>query len=141
MSVTFRGILDDDDWDWILDRNHLNLCADTTGIIAVDANGTRMAATVMDTWTETSVQVHFIIDNPMVLRHKFFEEVSKFVFDTSKRLIMYGLVPANNEKSLRVTAKIGFKELTRLKDAFKQGIDYVLLELRKEHCNFNAVEG
>lgn len=54
--------------------------------------------------------------------------------------MMHSLVPANNTKALSVDKKIGFKEVTRLKDAFKQGVDYVLLEMRKEDCKyFNEV--
>jgi RimJ/RimL family protein N-acetyltransferase len=49
---------------------------------------------------------------------------------------MYGLVPANNEKALRLNKKMGFTEAIRLKEAYTAGVDYVLMELRKENCKY-----
>jgi len=141
VKVGFRPLDSKQDWEWFIERNPLTYVADMKGIIAVNMdNGDVLAGCVMDTWTETSCQVHFAIDNPFVIRHGFFNEVSRFVFDTAGRLTMYALIPANNAKSLSVANKIGFKEVTRLSEAFKRGVDYVLLELRKSHCNFNAIE-
>ena len=139
MRVGFRKIDSDEDWDWMTNQVPLLLVSDMTSILAVDLDTKEIqAGCVMDTWTPTSCQIHFAIKNPMVLRHGFFQEISKFVFDTAGRKTLYGLVPANNEKALRIDAKIGFTEVTRLHDAYDVGVDYVLLELQKENCNFNA---
>lgn len=136
MKVTFRGIHTEKDIDWFLDRNRITLCNDATAIFAVDENDKILAGCMMDNWTETSCQVHFAIDNPFVIRHGYFQEIARFVFDVGGRLMMHGLVPADNARALSVDKKIGFKEVARLKDAFKRGVDYVVLELRKEDCNF-----
>lgn len=141
MTVKFRGLQGKEDWAWFTARNPACLTENTTGVVAVDGNDKILACCIMDSWTETSCQAHYAIDNPIVLRRGFFEEISKFVFDTAKRMYIYGLVPSDNEKALRLNKKIGFKEVTRLKDAFKLGVDYVILELKKEHCRFNASEG
>ncbi len=139
MKVAFKRISCEEEWKWFCERNPLSLVPDMTSILAYDPDTKKnLACCVMDTWTAGSCQVHFAIDNPFVIRHGFFEEVSKFVFDTSGRLAMYGLVPSDNKKALSVDKKIGFREITRLKDAFKHGVDYVLLELRREDCKFNA---
>lgn len=137
MKVAFKRISCAEEWAWFNKLNPVTLVPDMTSIMAVDEESKEiLACCVMDTWTESSCQVHFAIANPFVLRHGFFQEVSKFVFDTSGRLAMYGLVPADNKKALSVDKKIGFREITRLKDAFKRGVDYVLLEMRAEDCNF-----
>jgi len=141
MNIAFRPIDSDADWKWMADRTSILLIPDMTSIMAVDADtGAIQACCVMDSWTENSCQIHFAIDNPFVIRHGYFEEISKFVFDTSGREVMIGTVPASNEKALKLDKRIGFKEVTRLKNAFKQGVDFVVLELRKAHCNFNAKE-
>lgn len=141
MNVAFKPINCEDEWDWVTSRVPLLMVSDMTSILAYDkVSGERLACCVMDTWTPTSCQIHFTIENPMVLRHGFFQEISKFVFDVAGRIIMYGLVPSDNAKALKLDKKIGFKEITRLKDAYAKGVDYILLELRKEHCNFNATE-
>ena len=139
MNVIFRKINCDDDWDWVTNRVPLLLVSDMTSILAVDKDtGKRLAGCVMDTWTPTSCQIHFTIENPLVLRHGFFQEISKFVFDTSKRLKMIGLVPANNERALKMDRKIGFVEVARIKDAHDVGVDCVVMELTRENCNFNV---
>jgi hypothetical protein len=141
MKVAFKAISCEEEWAWFCNLNKLTLVPDMTSILAYDEDTKEnLACCVMDTWTETSCQVHFAIEKPMVLRHGFFEEVAKFVFDASDRLVMYGLVPADNKRALSVDKKIGFKEITRLKDAFKRGVDYVLLELRSEDCNYYTTE-
>jgi hypothetical protein len=137
VRVAFRKINSETDWAWFTARNDIKLLPDMTSILAQDVDtGTILAGCVMDTWTETSCQVHFCIDKPLAIKHGFFHEVSKFVYDTAERLVMFGLVPSDNAKALRLDKKIGFREVTRLKDAFKLGVDYVLLEMRKEDCNF-----
>jgi hypothetical protein len=141
MEVAFKSINCDEEWSWFYNLNNVTMLPDMTSILAYNVETKEpLACCIMDTWTETSCQVHFAIENPMVLRHGFFEEITKFVYDTSDRLIMYGLVPSDNKKALSVDKKIGFREITRLKDAFKRGVDYVLLEMRSEDCNFYITE-
>lgn len=141
MKVSFRKISCEADWDWFTCRNNIKLLPDMTSILAYNVDtGAILAGCVMDTWTESSCQIHFCIDNPLVIRHKYFEEISKFVYDTAGRVVMFGLVPSDNSKALAVDKKIGFREVTRLKDAFKLGVDYVLLEMRKEDCNYYSEE-
>ena len=51
------------------------------GIVAVNkATGEQVAACVMDNWTNNSVQCHYIIDTPIVLRHGFLECVANYIF-------------------------------------------------------------
>lgn len=141
MNVIFRKINCRDDWDWVTNKVPLLLLPDMTSILAVDSDtGKRLACCVMDTWTKTSCQIHFMICNPMVLRHGFFQEISRFVFDTSKRLKMIGLIPSDNEKALKMDRKIGFVEVARIKDAHDVGVDCVVMELTRENCNFNIDE-
>jgi RimJ/RimL family protein N-acetyltransferase len=135
--VAFRKIATEVDWDWFTCRNSIQLLPDMTSILAYNVTTNAiLAGCVMDNWTESSCQIHFCIDNPMAIRHKFFEEIAEFVYDTAGRTVMHGLVPADNLKALALDKKIGFREVTRLTDAFKLGVDYVLLEMRKEDCNF-----
>jgi len=137
MNVGFRSINSETDWDWFTLRNPVQLIPDMTSILAYDKDtGALLAGCVMDNWTETSCQAHLCIDVPLVVRHGFLNEIADFVYNTAGRLMIHSLVPANNLKALSVDKKIGFKEVTRLKDAFKQGVDYVLLELRKEDCKY-----
>ena len=110
---------------------------DTTGFIAFnDETGESLAVFVAQDWSPTSVQVHQAILNPMVLRHEFFEECANYIFTKAGRLKMYGLVPSNNEKAISVNEKIGFKEVARLEDACDIGVDYIVMELKREDCPY-----
>jgi len=61
-------------------------------------------------------------------------EVFHYIFITANRETAIGLVNSDNRKALNFDKKIGFKELTRIKDGHKKGVDTVILELRKEQC-------
>ncbi len=123
-------------WPWIAAQAQPELTPRTRGIVALDENGTILAATVFDTWTYTSGQAHFAISNPLVLRHGFFEECLDYFFNYCDKRVLIGLVPSNNAKSLRLTKHIGFTEVFRMKDGYDHGIDYVVFEMRKENCRW-----
>lgn len=106
-----------------------NMCEDTVGIVA-RRDGQALAIAVMDNWSFNSCLIHIWIDNPIVLRHGFADEVFRFVFDSGREKIL-GLTPANNRKALKFIKHLGFKELYRIKDGYKQGVDFVLTEMDK----------
>ena len=74
--------------------------------------------------------------NKMVFRHGWLEAIADYIFTQAGKLKMYGLVPATNLAAQSVNKKIGFKELIRLEDAYDVGIDYVLMELKREDCPY-----
>ena len=128
-----------------LQYNHLdfmgsarpNWCEDTRGITAVDSNGQAAAICVMDSWSYNSCILHIWIKNPMVLRRGFAEEVFKFVFsEESGRTKVLGITPADNQQALKFNKHIGFREIFRIPDGFKQGIDFVVQELNKSECRY-----
>lgn len=134
MTVTFRA-LKPEDWFWVHSRCAPKRVQDTKGIIA-ERDGEIIAACVMDSWTWTSVQVHMAIDQPTVLRHGFLEEIAEYVFDTCDKKVMIGLVPGHIEAALKLNKHIGFTEIFRIEDGFNEGIPYVVMQLRKEHCRW-----
>ena len=115
----FCGLRGKEDWDWITARVPLVLTDSTSGILALDDEIIK-GAVVFDNWTENSVQVHFALDTPYVIRHGLFEEVSRFVFKQSGRGIMIGLVPGDNEKALKLDLHIGFELVYSVKDGIRR---------------------
>ncbi len=113
------------------------LMENTRGIVACDEYGEPQGVCVLDSWSANSCQMHLWLKTPMVLRHGFQEEVFDFVFGSGRNKIIT-VVPSNNEKVLRLlhNKKFGFKELTRIKDGFEMGVDYVVSELKKEDCRY-----
>ncbi len=120
----------------MLEHVPLKRVEDTTGIVCVDLDtGAPAALCVMDNWTHTSVQVHWVIIDPMALRHGFLEECFDYVFNQAERDLMIGLVPSDNAKSLKLAKHADFTELYRVQDAIKFGVDTVIIALRKRDCS------
>ena len=112
-----------------------HLVHDTTGVTAIDDQGRVAAIAVMDTWSVNACYIHVTIFNPMVLRHGFQEEVFSFVFQSGRKVII-GRTPSDNEKALKFNRHMGFEEIARIPDAYEEGIDCVITQLRKENCKW-----
>ena len=134
MDIEFRQFTRDN-WEWINQQVGIKWCEDTDGIMAYDLDTeTYVGACIMDNWTENSVQCHFMLTSPLVLRHGFLELCFDFMFNMQGVCRIYGLVPANNEKAVKFNTRIGFTEKARMEEAFTKGVDYLLMELKKENC-------
>ena len=105
--------------------------------MAIDTlTNTTVGACVMDNWTQNSVQCHFLITSPMVLKHQFLDCCFDYMFNTVGVNRVYGLVPANNEKAVKFNTHMGFTINARLDEAYEVGCDYLIMEMRKENCPF-----
>lgn len=136
MNVKFRAMVPSDMY-YFKQRLDFAASEDMRGLVAYDMDTAKtLAIFVMHDWTATSASVHQVIFNTLVLRHKWLEEVAHFMFDIAARLKVYGLVPDNNVKALSMNEKIGFEEVARLEDAVDIGVDYIVMELRRENCRY-----
>ena len=137
MNIEFRVFHGPSDWGWCNQQVGIVRCEDTTGIMAIDLDTNEtVGACIMDNWTQNSVQCHFMLTNPLVLRHKFIECCFDFLFINKGIARIYGLVPADNEKAVKLNTHMGFTIKARLEEAFEVGVDYLLMELKRENCKF-----
>lgn len=137
MNVKFRFMDGTRDWGWI--NNHVGIlrCEDTGGLVAVNADtGETIAACVWDNITANSVQCHLVIENALAVRHGFINNIADLIFNGWQKKAIYGLVPANNAKAIKMNKHIGFTIKTRLEDAYAEGVDYLVMELKKENCPY-----
>lgn len=134
LDVYFRAF-GEEDKEWV--SSHLSIpgVSDMNGIVAMTGEWPA-AACILHNWTYNSVMAHIVILKPIVLKHGFIQEVMEYVFNTCGRKIILGSVPSENLKALAFDTHIGFKEVHRVKDGFKDGSDIVLIELRKEDCRW-----
>jgi len=95
------------------------------GVIAVDGD-TRMGMIGLDRWTPNSVQAHIAIVDPKCLA-RLKREVVEYIRQHGRRLV-YGVTPSDNERALSLIKALGFREITRLKDAWSDGVDFVITE-------------
>jgi hypothetical protein len=137
MKIELRQFSGPHDWGWVNQQVGIMRCEDTGGIMAIDTlTNSTVGACIMDNWTGNSVQCHFMISSPMVLKHQFLEDCFDFMFNTGNVSRVYGLVPANNLKALKLNKHMGFTVKAVMEEAFEVGVDYVLMELKRENCRF-----
>lgn len=134
--ITLKPLTTDAEWKWFAIRTMVIACADTQGIVAVDEKGDIQAIAVFDSFTVDACNVHFAISNPFVIRHGFLHAIARHLFTTCKRKRIFGLVPSNNEKALKLDKHIGMVEVARVPDAVREGVDYVIVRMNKEDCRW-----
>jgi hypothetical protein len=133
VRIAFRSFNGADDWAWVNSHVGIQRVEDTGGIIAVDEDtGNQIGACIFDNWTANSVQTHFVVANPLVFRHGIMDVCYGFVFDTQGRKYMYGLVPGDNAKAIKLNKHMGWTVKAVLEEAFAPNIDYILMQLTKE---------
>lgn len=119
------------DWQWLSERAMCALCEDTKGITALRGDKI-VAAAAFDSWTYTAVTAHIAIDDPLVIRAGFIDEIMRYVFDTCGKQMIVGIAHSKNRALLRFIEKLGFKELYRVVDGYDYGIDIVVSRLNKD---------
>jgi hypothetical protein len=142
MNIELRTFDGPSDWGWCNLQVGIKRCEDTTGIVAVDLDTNQtIGACIMDNWTANSVQCHLMMTTPLLLRHQFLECCFDFMFNSMGVNRVYGLVPANIEKAVKLNTHMGFTVKARLEEAFEVGVDYLLMEMKRENCRFIAQTG
>ena len=129
--IKFRALTEPDDWDWVKKRAHPIACEDSGGLVAYDDRGIQ-AVCVWDSFTVDACSVHVAIDNPMVIRAGFFMEIARHLFVTCGRERIFGLVPANNEKAIKLDLHMGFREVARVPEGYAKDIDYFVMRMDKD---------
>ena len=135
MTVEFKRLSSDPEWYWVKSRTGVIQCEDTQGIVAYKDTEI-VAVCVIDTVTVDSVNVHFAVEYPLVIKHGFFHEIARHVFEVLGKQRMFGLVPADNAKALKIDQNIGFKEVARIPHGYRTGEDLVVLKMEREECRF-----
>lgn len=126
--------MDNADWDWF--NRHLPVLAveDSRGIVA-KRFGQPVAGCVYDNWTANSVQCHLLIQDPLIIRHGWLETIFTAAFGDQRQYI-YGLVPGDNAQALRLNVRMGFTVKCELEEGFAPGVDYVIMQMRREDCPY-----
>lgn len=142
MNLYMRMLDGPTDWGWIQQQTDIMQCGDTVGIVVIDLDtNTTVAATVFDSFTKNSCKSHFMATETSVFADKLIMETcTGYIFNVRGMKTVYGYVRSDNTKSLRRAPFIGFTELTRLKDAYDDGVDAVILELTRSSCAFLPAE-
>ena len=133
--MKFKPLETMDEWTWFKERTHVIRCEDTQGIVAFDDSGIAAVA-VLDSFTVDGCSVHFAIDRPIVIRSGFLNEIARHAFVSCNRKRIFGLVPSNNAKALKLDKHIGFTEVARVPNALAEGVDYIVMVMERKDCRW-----
>jgi hypothetical protein len=134
--MRFASMVSGHEWSWMKDRAHQIACEDSQGLVAYDKEGKILACAVTDSFTVDSCNAHIAIDNPLVIRAGFIDAICEYAFGTRDKKRIFVLVASTNAKALRFVMHLGFREITRVPDAIKDGVDYVILRMDRTGCRW-----
>jgi len=105
--------------------------------VALLERDTLLAVALFDHWTYNSVNAHIWSSSPRgLLSPLFVTEIFRYAFEISGRKIVLVITPADAKESLKFSQALGFREVYRVKDGWKEGIDLIVKEMRKEECRW-----
>lgn len=88
-----------------------------------------------DAWTPKSCQAHFALASPVAWRH-LRKAAFWYAFEHAAKQVVLGIVPAHNRRSLVMARHLGFRETHRVPGGWDNGIDLVVLEMRRADCRW-----
>lgn len=122
---TSRLIFDDKErvGSWVADQ--VEYLAPWGGYYAMglELNGEIVSGTVIQSWTETNVVSYFAVARPTKLLRALFDHTVFYTFAQLGMKRMTAFVASDNEKSLRLTSRIGFVDEGVLRGAQDNGAD------------------
>jgi hypothetical protein len=124
-----------DHYRWIVERTGLEETAGMRVVEAVADSGRILAQIAGTGWTPNAVMIHIAVEEPMALR-QLLHAAAVWIYEQARREVVLGLIAADNRRSLRLAKHIGMREVYRVKDGHKQGVDLVALEMRREDCRW-----
>lgn len=123
------------DLAWLCERANVAPSPGLMAIEALDRNGQIAGMVGYDGWTEGSCCMHIALASPAALR-TLIRPAFGIPFVELGRRVTLAMVLATNARSLALCHHVGFRDLCRIRDAWKPGVDMVLLEMRREWCRY-----
>jgi hypothetical protein len=141
MNIEFREFKGEWDWGWVrLHANPLRV-EDTCGLMAIDADtNSTVGAIILDNFTNTSCQCHFILIDQNALKQRFLETCAEYVFNLKGMLTAYGWVAGNNKKAILLNTNMGWETKAVFADGYSKGVDYLLMEMTRANCKYLTQE-
>ena len=104
--------------------------------IGIERDGKIIAGVVIDNYKKNaSCSIHCAGDGGKWLNRKFLFVVFDYVFRQLQCKVVVNQVDSSNDKSIRFTSHLGFKESFRINGACENG-DLIIFTLRREDCRW-----
>lgn len=122
---------------WLTSRAQSNASPDMKAIACIDHTGKIHGMAGFDGWTPNSVVVTIALDTPIAFKRLVWA-IFDFAFVQARRGVVLATVKGSNERSLRLCAHVGLREVYRVRDGIAVGDDLVIMEMRREDCRWIA---
>lgn len=132
-DLTFRA-MEGHEWEWFNRFLPVLWVEDSRGIVA-QRGQELVGGCVYDNWTLNSVQCHLLILDPFIIRRGWLQTIFTAAFGTSRQYI-YGLVPGDNTRALRLNVRMGFTVKAELEEGYAPGVGYVIMQMRRQDCPY-----
>lgn len=87
-------------------------------------------------FTHRICSMHVVGDGGKWIDRELLRVCFDYVFNQCNRIAVYGHVASDNAAALKLDTHLGFNEVYRIGDAVKDGVDMVILEMRRENCRW-----
>lgn len=122
---------------WLAVRAGIKPDPDFRGLGWVDPSSLQLRAVVgYNAFVGKTAQMHFATDDPAAITRRFVQAAFEYPFVQCDLKYLLAPVNSTNEKILRFTAKIGFREVHRIPGGHLDGGDIVLLQLSRQECRW-----
>lgn len=123
--------------EWLVERTEANLTDCARGIKAVDSSGRIRGMVAYDNWTHNAVQAHMAVDFPGAWR-SLLRPAFSYPFEEAGKGVLLGIIPADNERSCRMTEAMCFRLAHVIEDGWREGVDLRVYQMRREECPWIA---
>lgn len=131
--MIITGVQDQSDINWLKERSGYLLCEDTEAFVCRH-EGEIWAMAAMDHWTNIGCNLHLAVDNPRAFKYGLAEAVCDHVFNKRGKKKIFGLVPSDNDKAIRLNTHMGADIVGMIDNYFGDGLHYVVMEATREKC-------
>jgi len=120
---------------WLIERVQYSPTALLKALEAIDSTGRIVGMIGFDNWMPNSCEMHLAIDKPLAIR-LLAPPAFRYAFEIRDREYIIALSPASRSRVLKWGARIGFKEVHRLKDGCAKDDDLVYATLHRDECTW-----
>jgi len=125
------------DLEWIRTLDNINYVSDMQGLTVIDTEAGRYAgAFLLYDFKKNSCYCHVIVGNKMMFRRDKLEAAFHYAFNVCGIKILLGHNTSDNYRHLRFLERLGFSEHSRVLGGASDGVDDIVMILRKENCRY-----
>ena len=137
MNIKFYQFEKDTHWEWYIQRVPTFWSEDMGGLVCIDEDtGKILAAVLYYGWTQNICEMAVAIDNPMVIRHQFFERAFGFPFERNGKKAVIAMINSQNAKAINLVKKLGFSFIHSLEEGYGENQDILTFHLKREDCKY-----